>query len=103
MASPCLAVLIPVYNEAATVADVVKAVLAQPQVRELIVVDDGSNDGTGAVLQPLARADGRIKLFRHEINQGKGAALRTGFAQVTAPLVVVQDADLEYDPGSIRF
>ncbi|HXR46584.1 MAG TPA: glycosyltransferase family 2 protein [Candidatus Limnocylindrales bacterium] len=99
MASPCLAVLIPVYNEAATVADVVKTVLAQPQVRELIVVDDGSNDGTGAVLQPLARADGRIKLFRHEINQGKGAALRTGFAQVTAPLVVVQDADLEYDPG----
>jgi glycosyltransferase involved in cell wall biosynthesis len=99
MASPCLAVLIPVYNEAATVADVVKTVLAQPQVRELIVVDDGSNDGTGAVLQPLARADGRIKLFCHEINQGKGAALRTGFAQVTAPLVVVQDADLEYDPG----
>lgn len=99
MASPCLAVLIPVYNEAATVADVVKTVLAQPQVSELIVVDDGSNDGTGAVLQSLARADGRIKLFRHEINRGKGAALRTGFAQVTAPLVVVQDADLEYDPG----
>jgi len=99
MASPCLAVLIPVYNEAATVADVVKTVLAQPQVRELIVVDDGSNDGTGTVLQTLARVDGRIKLFRHEVNRGKGAALRTGFAQVSAPLVVVQDADLEYDPG----
>ena len=99
MALPCLAVVIPVYNEAPTVAHVVKTVLAQAPVRELIVVDDGSNDGTGAALQPLARADERIKLFRHEINQGKGAALRTGFAQVTAPLVVVQDADLEYDPG----
>ena len=99
MASPCLAVVIPVYNEASTVANVVKTVLAQPLVRELIVVDDGSNDGTPAALEPLARADGRIKLFRHETNQGKGAALRTGFAQVTAPLVVVQDADLEYDPG----
>ncbi|MGA9779751.1 MAG: glycosyltransferase family 2 protein [Limisphaerales bacterium] len=99
MASPCLAVVIPVYNEAATVANVVETVLAQPLVRELIVVDDGSNDGTGTALQPLAKADGRIRLFRHEINQGKGAALRTGFAQVTAPLVVVQDADLEYDPG----
>ncbi|HEV2438000.1 MAG TPA: glycosyltransferase family 2 protein [Verrucomicrobiae bacterium] len=96
---PCLAVVIPVYNEAPTVAHVVKTVLAQPAVRELIVVDDGSNDGTWAALQPLARADGRIRLFRHEINQGKGAALRTGFAQATAPLVVVQDADLEYDPA----
>lgn len=99
MAMPCLAVVIPVYNEAPTVAHVVKTVLAQPAVRELIVVDDGSNDGTWAALQPLARADGRIRLFRHEINQGKGAALRTGFAQATAPLVVVQDADLEYDPA----
>ncbi len=96
---PCLAVVVPVYNEAATVAEVVKAVLAQPLVRELIVVDDGSSDGTWASLQPLAKADARIKLFRHEINQGKGAALRTGFAQVTAPLVLVQDADLEYDPA----
>jgi glycosyltransferase involved in cell wall biosynthesis len=99
MASPCLAVVMPVYNEALTVANVVTTVLAQPLVRELIVVDDGSHDDTWAALQPLAKADGRIKLFRHEMNQGKGAALRTGFAHVTAPLVVVQDADLEYDPG----
>jgi len=99
VASPCLAVVIPVYNEAATITEVVKTVLAQPLVRELIVVDDGSNDGTWAALQSLANPDGRIKLFRHEINQGKGAALRTGFAQVTAPLVLVQDADLEYDPS----
>jgi glycosyltransferase involved in cell wall biosynthesis len=97
--SSCLAVVVPVFNEAATVAEVVRTVLAQPLVQELVVVDDGSRDGTWELLQPLARADGRIRLFRHETNQGKGAALRTGFAQVTAPLVLVQDADLEYDPG----
>jgi glycosyltransferase involved in cell wall biosynthesis len=87
--SSCLAVVVPVFNEAATVAEVVRTVLAQPLVQELIVVDDGSRDGTWELLQPLARADGRIRLFRHETNQGKGAALRTGFAQVTAPLVLV--------------
>ncbi len=97
--SPCLGIVVPVYNEAATVAKVVETVLAQPLVQELIVVDDASNDSTWAILEPLARADGRIKLFRHEINQGKGAALRTGFAKATAPIVVVQDADLEYDPA----
>jgi glycosyltransferase involved in cell wall biosynthesis len=61
-------------------------------------VDDGSTDGTWEELQTLSRQDGRIKLFRHGVNQGKGAALRTGFAQAVAPIVVVQDADLEYDP-----
>ena len=99
LGSPCLAVVVPVYNEAGTIADVVKTVLLQPSVQELIVVDDGSTDGTWAALQPLAQSEGRIKLLRHEQNQGKGAALRTGFAQATAPLVLVQDADLEYDPG----
>jgi glycosyltransferase involved in cell wall biosynthesis len=97
--APCLAVVVPVYNEAGTVAEVVKTVLLQPMVQELIVVDDGSADGTWAALLPLAQSDARVKLFRHEQNQGKGAALRTGFARVTAPLVLVQDADLEYDPG----
>jgi len=92
-------VVVPVYNEAGTIADVVKTVLLQPSVQELIVVDDGSTDGTWAALQPLAQSEGRIKLLRHAQNQGKGAALRTGFAQATAPLVLVQDADLEYDPG----
>ncbi|MDB6124165.1 MAG: glycosyltransferase family 2 protein [Pedosphaera sp.] len=91
--------MVPAYNEAATIADVIKTVLAQPLVQELIVVDDASNDGTWAVLQPLAQTDSRIKLFRHEVNQGKGAALRTGFSKTTAPIVMVQDADLEYDPA----
>jgi glycosyltransferase involved in cell wall biosynthesis len=96
--APCLAVVIPVFNEAATIATVVNTVAAQPLVREIIVVDDASVDGTWNALELVGRSEPRAKLFRHTVNQGKGAALRTGFAQVTAPLVIVQDADLEYDP-----
>jgi glycosyltransferase involved in cell wall biosynthesis len=97
--SACLGVIIPAYDEAGTIGKVLEAVLAQPLVREVVVVDDASRDGTWAALQPLARADERIKLLQHTVNQGKGAALRTGFAKATAPIVVVQDADLEYDPA----
>lgn len=89
----------PVYNEAATVAAVVAAVLRQPSVEELIVVDDCSTDGSREVLQRLAAGSAKIKIFRHEINQGKGAALRTGISQANSPLVLIQDADLEYDPN----
>jgi glycosyltransferase involved in cell wall biosynthesis len=95
----CLAVIIPAYDEAGTIAAVLQTVLAQPLVQEVIVVDDASRDGTWEVLQPLAQADGRIKLLRHPVNRGKGAALRTGFAKAAAPIVIVQDADLEYDPA----
>ncbi len=95
---PCLAAVMPVYNEAASVATVVRKVLDQRPVQELVIVDDCSTDGTWAALQEVARGETRIRLFKHEVNQGKGAALRTGFAQVTAPLVIIQDADLEYDP-----
>ena len=96
--APCLAAVMPVYNEGASVAEVVGKVLEQRPVQELVIVDDCSTDGTWAVLEGLARGEGRIKLFRHPVNQGKGAALRTGFAQVSAPIVIIQDADLEYDP-----
>ena len=97
--SPCLTAVMPVYNEATTVGEVVKVVLAQRPVQQLVIVDDCSRDGTWDQLLPLAKADSRIKLVRHEVNQGKGAALRTGIAHATSEIVVIQDADLEYDPA----
>lgn len=97
--APCLSVVMPVFNEAATVTDVVKTVLAQRPVQQLVIVDDCSNDGTWEKMQPLAQNEPRVKLLRHELNQGKGAALRTGFAHATSPIIIVQDADLEYDPS----
>jgi glycosyltransferase involved in cell wall biosynthesis len=96
---PCLTVVMPVYNEAATVAEVVARVLAQRPIRELIIVDDASRDGTWDQLHPLAERHPRIKLLRHPVNQGKGAALRTGITKATSEIVIVQDADLEYDPA----
>jgi glycosyltransferase involved in cell wall biosynthesis len=82
---PCLSVVMPVYNEEATVAPVLRNVLAQRPVQELIVVDDCSRDKTWETLQGLERTDPRLKLLRHEKNQGKGAALRTGFRQRHGP------------------
>jgi glycosyltransferase involved in cell wall biosynthesis len=96
---PCVTVAIPAYNEAPTIAAVIRAACAQPLVRELVVVDDGSRDGTWEVIAPLAAADARIRAFRHETNLGKGAALRTAFAIASSPIVLVQDADREYDPS----
>ncbi|HEU6449418.1 MAG TPA: glycosyltransferase family 2 protein [Verrucomicrobiae bacterium] len=97
--APCLSVVMPVFNEAATVNEIIQAVLAQRPVQQLVIVDDCSRDNTWEKLQAAARGDARISLVRHEVNQGKGAALRTGFASATSPIVIIQDADLEYDPG----
>ncbi len=95
---PFLAVIIPVYNEENTVREIVRCVRRQKCVQEIIIVDDCSRDKTWLVLQELAAEDPSIRLGRHTVNQGKGAALRTGFRMVSAPIAIIQDADLEYDP-----
>jgi glycosyltransferase involved in cell wall biosynthesis len=96
---PCLSVIMPVYNERATVAGVIETVLKQSEVAELIIVNDASTDGTAEELERASDSDSRIRIFHHEKNQGKGAALRTGIAHATAPIVIIQDADMEYDPA----
>jgi glycosyltransferase involved in cell wall biosynthesis len=94
-----LSVLIPVYNERDTIDLIVEAVRAAPIAKEIICVDDGSTDGTTDVLQTLL-SQGKIdRLHRQEKNQGKGAAIRKALSLSTGDIVIVQDADLEYDPG----
>jgi len=92
-----LSVVIPVYNEVGTIRQVVQRVAAVGLLLEIIVVDDGSTDGTGEVLDRL-REEMDVILLRHSRNRGKGAALRTGFERATGDVVIVQDADLEYYP-----
>ncbi len=91
-----LSVVIPVYNEIGTVEEILKRVGSVPQDKEIIVVDDASTDGTTEWLKERAGDD--VKVLFHQKNRGKGAALRTGFEQVTGNIVIIQDADLEYDP-----
>jgi glycosyltransferase involved in cell wall biosynthesis len=97
----CLSVVVPVYNEEATLAEIVAKLLDVPCLLEIIIVDDCSNDGSEVTARELARLHPQVRLVRHERNAGKTAALKTGFALTAGEIVIVQDADLEYDPREI--
>jgi glycosyltransferase involved in cell wall biosynthesis len=94
-----LSVVIPVYNEVNTLEAILRQVRAVPIRKEIILVDDCSRDGTRELLERLAAAEPDLKVAWHDVNRGKGAALRTGFRIATGQIVIVQDADLEYDPA----
>ena len=94
-----LSIIIPIYNEKATLEEIFRLVQATPYDKEIVAVDDASTDGSREILDRLAQQYDNVKTYFHERNQGKGAALRTGFAQVTGDVVIIQDADLEYRPA----
>ena len=93
-----LSVIIPVYNERETVEEIVRAVLAVERADEIILVDDGSTDGTRDLYPMIAALDACIQIHLHEQNKGKGAAVRTGFGLAAGDIFLIQDADMEYDP-----
>ena len=93
---PPLSVIIPAYNEAGTIGTVLRRVLESPVEKEVVVVDDGSTDGTAGEVEEFREAG--VRLVRHGRNRGKGAALRTGFDAARGRIILIQDADLEYDP-----
>jgi len=93
-----LSIVVPVYNEKNTLEEIIRRVQATLYDKEIIAVDDASEDSSRDILERLAQEHENLRVYYHEKNQGKGAALRTGFAQVTGDVVIIQDADLEYDP-----
>jgi glycosyltransferase involved in cell wall biosynthesis len=93
-----LSVMMPIYNEETTLPVILRHVLARPEVGEVIAIDDRSTDRSWEILQEISRTDKRVRAFRQERNQGKGAALRKAIKELALPFALVQDADLEYDP-----
>ena len=94
-----LSVVMPVYNEQETLHSIVEAVQKVPINKELVLVDDGSTDASRAMLAELEQQHDNVRVFLHECNKGKGAALKTGFSQARGSVIVIQDADLEYEPN----
>jgi glycosyltransferase involved in cell wall biosynthesis len=92
-----LSVLIPVFNEQHTVRKAIDAVLAVPYKKEIIIIDDGSTDGTREIIREISHPE--VRTLFHEKNSGKGSALQTGFTNATGDIILIQDADLEYDPA----
>ncbi|NIA07879.1 MAG: glycosyltransferase [Actinobacteria bacterium] len=101
MHKPMLSIIMPVYNEAATLTEVVPKVLSAPcpLETELVLVDDCSSDGSFQLAQALAKEHPQMRVFHHEVNQGKGAAIRTAIQHLRGDYAIIQDADLEYDPN----
>jgi len=97
----CLSVVVPAYNEETTIAGTVKKLLELPHLLEVVIVDDCSSDRTPQIAEALAASDARVRVARHKKNSGKTKALQTGFAMTRGDIVIVQDADLEYDPNEI--
>ena len=93
-----VSVVIPVYNEIGTIEEIISRIHAVQLEKEIIIVDDGSTDGTRKRLKEISKGKENVRIFYHNRNRGKGAALRTGFEAVTGDIIIVQDADLEYNP-----
>jgi len=96
--APLLSVIVPLYNEAATVLAALERVLAVPVPKQVIVVDDGSTDGSGDLVRDFAGEHPQVEVFSHETNRGKGAAIKTAIPYLRGEYTIIQDADLEYDP-----
>lgn len=94
-----VSVLIPLFNERATIGHVLHEVLRQPGIAQVVVVDDASTDGSAEVVEQVAGKDARVRLVRHKENAGKGAAVRTAIGAATGDVIIIQDADLEYNPA----
>src|SRR5271165_768963 len=101
MQQECLSVVMPAYNEEATLATVVQKVLSIPNLLEVVIVDDCSKDKTGQIAEEFESREPKVKVLHHQVNRGKTEALKTGFASTRGQIVIVQDADLEYDPSEI--